>query len=167
MKLLIHSQNSLVELLKFGNGNVISSHILLGIWLFIHVGIKLIHVSKRAPFVNKCVTKEEIFWLLYIRFRRCKSLYNLDIYYKLWKKNLVTCVSNLIILFYNYEVCYSITIWTQSVRSVNCDLGGLTSISQSSSGGEIVTNVWHITDCECIMINPFGAESRIFQENYR
>ena len=42
MKLLIYSQASTVQPLKFGNGSVISSHRLLGMWLFIHV-------SKRVP----------------------------------------------------------------------------------------------------------------------
>ena len=38
MKLLIHSQTSTVQPLKFGNGWAISSHILLGMWLLIHAG---------------------------------------------------------------------------------------------------------------------------------
>ena len=42
MKLLIHSQTSMVQPLRFGNGYVISSHMLLGMWL-------LIHISKRGP----------------------------------------------------------------------------------------------------------------------
>ena len=33
----------------FWNGYIISSHTLLGIWLLIHTGIKLIHLSKRQP----------------------------------------------------------------------------------------------------------------------
>ena len=49
MKLLIHSQTSTVQPLKFGNGQVISSHTLLGMWLLIHAGLKLIHVSNRGP----------------------------------------------------------------------------------------------------------------------
>ena len=40
MKLLIHSQTSTAQPLKFGNGWVISSHILLGMNLLIHSGIK-------------------------------------------------------------------------------------------------------------------------------
>ena len=40
MKLLIHSQNSTVQQLKFGNGSVISSHTLLSMWLSIRAGIK-------------------------------------------------------------------------------------------------------------------------------
>ena len=41
MELLIHSQTSTAEPLKFGNGYVISSHTLQGLWLIIHVGIKV------------------------------------------------------------------------------------------------------------------------------
>ena len=41
MKLLIHFQTSTIKLLKFGNGYVISSHSLCGIWLFIHTGIEV------------------------------------------------------------------------------------------------------------------------------
>ena len=36
MKLYIHSQTSVVQPLKFANGQVILSHILFGIQLFIH-----------------------------------------------------------------------------------------------------------------------------------
>ena len=49
LKLLIHSQTSTIAPLKFGNGKVISSHTLLGMWLFIRVRIKLNHISKGAP----------------------------------------------------------------------------------------------------------------------
>ena len=42
MKLLVYSQASTVQPMKFENGSVISSHRLLGMWLFIHV-------SKRVP----------------------------------------------------------------------------------------------------------------------
>ena len=38
----------LLPLLKFGKGYLISSHILLGMWLLIHAGIK-VHASKRGP----------------------------------------------------------------------------------------------------------------------
>ena len=41
VKLFIHSQTSAVQLLEFGNGKVNSSHSLLGMWLFIHAGIKV------------------------------------------------------------------------------------------------------------------------------
>ena len=41
IKLLIHSKTSTVQPLKFGNGQVISSHTLLFRWLLIHVGIKV------------------------------------------------------------------------------------------------------------------------------
>ena len=41
MKLLIHSQNSAVQLLKFGNGLVMSPVNLQGGWLLIHAGIKV------------------------------------------------------------------------------------------------------------------------------
>ena len=49
--IFIHTQTSIVHLLKFGYGKVISSHILLWMWLHIHIhaGIKLNHVSKRGP----------------------------------------------------------------------------------------------------------------------
>ena len=47
MKLLIYFQISTVQLLKIGNGQVNS---LLGMWLYLFMlGLKLIHVSKRAP----------------------------------------------------------------------------------------------------------------------
>ena len=39
MKLLIHSQTSMVEPLKFEKGQVISFYSLLGMWLLIHVGL--------------------------------------------------------------------------------------------------------------------------------
>ena len=40
MKLRIHSKTSMVQSLKFRMGKVISSNTLLGMWLFIHAGIK-------------------------------------------------------------------------------------------------------------------------------
>ena len=49
MKLLIHSQPSAVQPLKFGDGKVISSHILEGMWLFIHVGIKINPSQLKGP----------------------------------------------------------------------------------------------------------------------
>ena len=49
MKLLIHSQTSTVQPLKFGNLYVISSRNLMGMWLLIYAGIKLIPVSKTGP----------------------------------------------------------------------------------------------------------------------
>ena len=49
LKLLIHSQTSTIAPLKFGNGKVISSHTLLGMWLFIHVRIKLNILVKGPP----------------------------------------------------------------------------------------------------------------------
>ena len=50
MKLFVHSQTPTVQPLKFGNGQVILSHILLGMWLLIHAEIQAIHnVSKRGP----------------------------------------------------------------------------------------------------------------------
>ena len=49
MKLLIHFQTSTVAPLKFGMGQVISSHTLRVMWLFIHAGLRMIHVSKRGP----------------------------------------------------------------------------------------------------------------------
>ena len=39
MKLLIHSQTSTVQPLKFGNEQEIASNILLGVWLVIHAEI--------------------------------------------------------------------------------------------------------------------------------
>ena len=36
-----HSQTSTVLALKFGIGEVISSHMSMGIWLFLQVGIKV------------------------------------------------------------------------------------------------------------------------------
>ena len=41
MKLFIHSQTLAVAPLKFGNGYVISSHILPRMWLLIRAGIKV------------------------------------------------------------------------------------------------------------------------------
>ena len=40
-KLLTHSQTSTVQPLKFGSGEVISSHTLQNMWLFIHAEIKV------------------------------------------------------------------------------------------------------------------------------
>ena len=41
MELIIHSKTSTVAPLKFSNGEVISSHMLLGMQLLIHAGIKV------------------------------------------------------------------------------------------------------------------------------
>ena len=41
MKILIHSQTSTVQPLKFGIGTVISSRTLLDMWLLIHTEIKV------------------------------------------------------------------------------------------------------------------------------
>ena len=41
MKLFIRFQTSAVQPLKFGIGNIISSHTLLGMSLLIHAGIKV------------------------------------------------------------------------------------------------------------------------------
>ena len=41
MKLLVQTQTSTVQRLKFGNGYLISSDTLLDMWLFIHDGIKV------------------------------------------------------------------------------------------------------------------------------
>ena len=38
----------MVQLLKFGDGLVISPHTLLYMWLTINAGIKLIHINKRG-----------------------------------------------------------------------------------------------------------------------
>ena len=50
MKLLLHSHTSTVQPLKFGNGQVISSHTLVGMYMYLltHAGIKVNHVSKRG-----------------------------------------------------------------------------------------------------------------------
>ena len=58
MKLLIHSQISTAQLLKFGNGEVISFHIQLDMCLFIHAGIWLI-VSGRVT--HTCFSNLTIF----------------------------------------------------------------------------------------------------------
>ena len=42
----------MVAPLKFGNGYVISSHPLLGMWLFIHAGIKVNPFVKGATFAD-------------------------------------------------------------------------------------------------------------------
>ena len=56
MKLIIHYQTSIVVLLKFVNGETISAHTLLGMWLFIHAGINsqpvLVKEAPVAPFTN-------------------------------------------------------------------------------------------------------------------
>ena len=49
MELCIRSETSTVQPLKFGNGYIITSHILLVTRLLTHAGMKLIHVSKGAP----------------------------------------------------------------------------------------------------------------------
>ena len=41
MKLVIDPQTSTVQPLKFGNGQAISFHTLLGVWLLIHTGIEV------------------------------------------------------------------------------------------------------------------------------
>ena len=41
MKLIMHSQISTVQPLKFGNGSVIQTHTLLGMRLLIYAGIKV------------------------------------------------------------------------------------------------------------------------------
>ena len=47
MKLCIHSSTSTVQPLKFGNGWVISSNILLDLWLVIHAGMN--QIIERGP----------------------------------------------------------------------------------------------------------------------
>ena len=50
MKLRIHSQSSTVQPLNLGNEKVIPIHALLGMWLLIHAGIKvIIRVCKSPP----------------------------------------------------------------------------------------------------------------------
>ena len=41
IKLLIHSQTSTMQPLKFGNEWIISSHTVLGVWFIIHTGINV------------------------------------------------------------------------------------------------------------------------------
>ena len=48
MKLLIHSKHQRLHRGNLGM-DVISTHIFLGMWLLIHAGIRLIHVTKWAP----------------------------------------------------------------------------------------------------------------------
>ena len=48
VKLLIHSRTSTVASNKFENWWVIPSPTLLSMWLLIHAGLELIHVSKRG-----------------------------------------------------------------------------------------------------------------------
>ena len=47
----------MVAPLKFGNGYVISSDTLLGLWYLSMVGLKLIHASKRGPKATHAVDK--------------------------------------------------------------------------------------------------------------
>ena len=69
MKLLIHSLTSTVQPLKFRNGQVISSHTLLGVWLLIHAGIKVNTLRPRqngrhfADDIFKCIFLNENFWI--------------------------------------------------------------------------------------------------------
>ena len=53
MKLFIHSQTSTVQPLKFGNGYVIPSHTLLGMWLLINAGIKVNMIIKTRQMTTK------------------------------------------------------------------------------------------------------------------
>ena len=59
MKLLIYSQTSTVALLKFGNGYVFSSQILLGKWLLIHAGIKVNPYRKYKDYVYREMLAQE------------------------------------------------------------------------------------------------------------
>ena len=49
MKLLIHSEFLTVQPLKFKNEQVMSYHILLGLYYLSMLGLKLIFVSKGGP----------------------------------------------------------------------------------------------------------------------
>ena len=60
MKLLIHSQTSTAVLPKFGNVNVISYHTLLGLWLLIHAGIKVVKQMKASIEFELCLTESEL-----------------------------------------------------------------------------------------------------------
>ena len=53
MKLLLHSKSLTVQPLKFGNGQVILSHTLLGGDYIFIMRLKLIRVSKKAPGLGK------------------------------------------------------------------------------------------------------------------
>ena len=59
MKLHVHSHTTMAAPLKFGNGQVISSHTLLGMWLFIHLEIKVNLCGKCNP------------WCLHFYFESC------------------------------------------------------------------------------------------------
>ena len=52
MKYLIHAKPSMVASLKFGNGQIISSYTLLGMYFLFMLGLELIHVS--ASVVHIC-----------------------------------------------------------------------------------------------------------------
>ena len=56
MKLFIHSQASTVQPLKFRNEWIISSHSLLGMWLFIHDRIKVTTVPLKGSWVRYLAT---------------------------------------------------------------------------------------------------------------
>ena len=47
--MLIPSQTSTVLPLKFGNGQAISSHTSLGMWLLFRARIKVIHCQQKGP----------------------------------------------------------------------------------------------------------------------
>ena len=54
MKSFIHPQTSTIALLKFGNGWIISSQTLLGIWLLIHVEIKVKMIYNFSSCSGRC-----------------------------------------------------------------------------------------------------------------
>ena len=62
----MHFQTSTVQALNFGNGYIISSHTILGMWLLIHA--VLIHVDKRGPMtvITAIVTGNVMGWLFYV-----------------------------------------------------------------------------------------------------
>ena len=61
MKLPINYQTKAVQM--FGNDYVISPHTLLGIWLLIHVELKLSHVGKRMDASPTNCAGPTICWL--------------------------------------------------------------------------------------------------------
>ena len=66
MKLLLHSQTSPVQPLKFGNGKVVSSHTILGMCLVILGGIKTNPYWLKVSQVSMINTKSPGSAMIYI-----------------------------------------------------------------------------------------------------
>ena len=83
MKLLIHSQTSMVVPLKFGNEQVISVHTLLGMWLIIHavIRVKLYNWkgSQGAVSIRKTVLPGMAIPMLKIRRPNGRLIFNMGI----------------------------------------------------------------------------------------